>query len=110
MTQPATEKEKGNNFLTMNEQKPDSREKENGLTTFGNESDSKISINFNINNNYLLKNEIQKKGEGSIEKDGKDGMFGDGVGRAQVKPFKVSGETKGMVLKLLMIVCYSSLT
>ena len=42
----------------MIENQNDSPDKE---TNFANESDSKISINFNINNNYLLKNEIQNK-------------------------------------------------
>jgi hypothetical protein len=57
--QVETKNEIGTNFLTMNEKKNDSREKEMGSGILGNENDSKISINFNINNNYLLKNQLQ---------------------------------------------------
>lgn len=58
LTQQAEQKqENAGRFLTMNEKKTDSRE--HALATLANESDSKISINFNINNNYLLKNQLQ---------------------------------------------------
>jgi hypothetical protein len=79
MTQQAEKnQENGNKFLTMNEFVKDSKERENGLTTFGNETDSKISINFNINNNYLLNNEIQNMEKGSHELVHKEGKIQEG--------------------------------
>jgi hypothetical protein len=60
LTQQVEKKnEIGTNFLTMNDQKNESKDKEIGTGILGNENDSKISINFNINNNYLLKNQLQ---------------------------------------------------
>ena len=42
-------------FFFTKDNRENSKDKGNNLTT---ESDSKISINFNINNNYLMKNQI----------------------------------------------------